>query len=60
MEPVSNVLLVSSQLEVQTPVLPVLLGSSLMPVQPAVLLAQPIALTTLTLLHALLATLALA
>ena len=60
MEPVSNVLLVSSQLEVQTPVLHVLLGSSLMPVRQAVLLAQLIALTALMLLHALHVTLALA
>ena len=60
MEPVSNVLLVSFQLEVQTPVLPVLLGSSLMPVQQAALPAQPIALTALMLLHALHVTPALA
>ena len=60
MEPVPNVLLVSFQLEVQTPVLPVLLDSSPMPVRQAALLAQLIALTALMLLHALHATLALA
>ena len=56
----SNVLLVSSQLEVQTPVLHVLLGPSLLPAQQAALLVQLVALPALMPLPAQLVTLALA